>query len=583
MFAKLRLEVLTVSHRHTRRPILVSLVLFALALSCSTVSAQTWTRDLAQGITFTQKVIASPQPEVINILTVDPKVPGVHIQSVLAQDCVYNDDPNKGNEVVGSMAKRLNAAAVVNADFFPMGTNMPGDPLNLQVMNGELVSEPSERIVFGITSGGRFIFDRLTFDAKITLSDGEWFPIRGINRGRADNEMVAYTSRFADTTRTSNAGSEAIVKCESMPVNLGVPIKGVVCEVRSKAGNTAILEDCVVLSGAGTGSKFIEENLKPGISVTLEFQVKGSRTGTWQKVSDAVGGCPWLVRDGKQFIDVKDEGAGESFSTTSHPRTAVGVTKDGKLILVTVDGRQSISGGMTLAQLADVMLSQGCVEAANLDGGGSTTMATAFGILNSPSSGIQRAVANGLAVFGNPASSSDVEFTVPAPSPVPSGTTTQLCLLDSSTGQPLNADVANRAIWSTTGGMGFVDQSGKFYGVKVRSGNLIVRLGSKTVSVPVQTIPGPPADLSADLKADPSGAPNRGILAASVTDLNGNSIEGAQISLKVTGGTADQATLTTGNDGRASTGVTWDETPGAQVEVTCGSLTATAKLQRDPG
>jgi hypothetical protein len=210
-------------------------------------------------------------------------------------------------------------------------------------------------------------------------------------------------------------------------------------------------------------------------------------------------------------------------------------------------------------------------------------MATAFGILNSPSSGIQRAVANGLAVFGNPASSADVEFTVPAPSPVPSGTTTQLCLLDSSTGQPLNADVGNSAIWSTTGGMGFVDQSGKFYGVKARSGNLIVRLGSKTVSVPVQTIPGSPANLSADLKADPSGASNRGVLTVSVTDLNANSIEGGQISLKVTGGTADQATLTTGKDGRVSTGVTWDGTPGAQVEVTCGNLTATAKPRDKPG
>ncbi|MCX6375495.1 MAG: phosphodiester glycosidase family protein, partial [Armatimonadetes bacterium] len=366
---------------------------------------------------------------------------------------------------------------------------MPGDPLNLQIIKGELVSEPSERIVFGMTSDRRFLFDRLEFDAKITLSDGKWFPIRGINRGRADNEMIAYTSRFADSTRTSNVGSDAIVKCECMPVKLGVPIKGVVCEVRSKAGNTAILEDCVVLSGAGTGSRFIEENLKPGISVTLEFQVKGSRTGSWQKVSDAVGGCPWLVRDGKQFIDAKEEGSGAGFYAGVHPRTAVGVTKDGKLIIVTVDGRQSVSGGMTLAQLADVMLSQGCIEAANLDGGGSTTMATAFGILNSPSSGIPRAVANGLAVFGNPSSSVDVEFAVSTPSPVPSGTTTQLCLLDSSTGQPLNADVANRAIWSTTGGMGFVDQSGRFYGVKARSGNVIVKLASKTVSIPVQTIP----------------------------------------------------------------------------------------------
>lgn len=583
MLARFRLEVLTVSHRLTRRPILTSFVLFALALSCSIASAQTWTKELATGITFTQKVIASPQPQVINVLRIDPKAPGVRIQSVLAQDRVYNDDPNRGNEVVGSMAKRLDAIAVVNADFFPMGTAMPGDPLNLQVINGELISEPTERVVFGMTSDRRFLLDRLQFDAKITLPEGKWFPLRGINRGRANNEMVAYTSRFADTTRTSNAGSEAIVKCESMPLKIGVPAKGVVCEVRSAAGSTAIMPDSVVLSGAGTGAKFIDENLKPGMSVTLEFQVKGPRTGGWDKVVEAVGGCPWLVRDGKQFIDAKEEGSGPSFYAAVHPRTAVGVTKDGKLIIVTVDGRQSISGGMTLAQLADVMLAQGCVEAANLDGGGSTTMSTAFGILNSPSGGIQRAVANGLAVFGNPATPADAEFAISTPSPVTSGTTTQLCLLDSSTGQPLNVGVANRAIWSTTGGMGFVDQSGKLYGVKARSGNVVVKLGSKTVSIPVQTIPGAPVNLSADLKADPSGAPNRGVLAVSLTDLNANGIEGAPISLKVTGGTADQTRLTTDKGGGASTGVTWDGTPGAQMEVTSGSLKATAKPRDKPG
>jgi len=56
--------------------------------------------------------------------------------------------------------------------------------------------------------------------------------------------------------------------------------------------------------------------------------------------------------------------------------------------------------------------------------------------------------------------------------------------------------------------------------------------------------------------------------------LNGNSVRGQQVSVQVVGGTSDQESLTTAQDGKASAGVTWDAAPGtqAQVTVTAGEL-----------
>jgi len=75
-----------------------------------------------------------------------------------------------------------------------------------------------------------------------------------------------------------------------------------------------------------------------------------------------------------------------SFTKARHPRSAIGIKANGKIILLTVDGRQENSAGMSLHELTKTMRWLGCVSAINLDGGGSTTLwvATA-GVVNYPS------------------------------------------------------------------------------------------------------------------------------------------------------------------------------------------------------
>ena len=89
----------------------------------------------------------------------------------------------------------------------------------------------------------------------------------------------------------------------------------------------------------------------------------------WQ----AAAGSQWLVRDGK---DVTANATGD-YNTTRHSRTCVGITADGKVVMMVLDGRQEpFSCGGTMHELAQIMLEAGCVAAVNLDGGGSTTYAS---------------------------------------------------------------------------------------------------------------------------------------------------------------------------------------------------------------
>lgn len=148
------------------------------------------------------------------------------------------------------------------------------------------------------------------------------------------------------------------------------------------------------------------------------------QTDDWKEVTDALAAGPMLLESGRSVVADRDEGFGDSMYAR-HPRTAVGITAKGKILLVTVDGRTSGSRGVTLEELAKLMQTLGCTHAMNLDGGGSTTMWVRgkphAGVVNFPCDNKkfdhegERAVANALLVLAR-----DVEI-VDAPALDPGG------------------------------------------------------------------------------------------------------------------------------------------------------------------
>jgi exopolysaccharide biosynthesis protein len=93
------------------------------------------------------------------------------------------------------------------------------------------------------------------------------------------------------------------------------------------------------------------------------------------KMETAIGGGPVLLQEGRIKISNEEEQmfAGKAIKD-KHPGTAMGYTGDKKLIILVVEGRNPNAGGATLTQEAQILKDLGCVEALNLDGGGSSCM-----------------------------------------------------------------------------------------------------------------------------------------------------------------------------------------------------------------
>lgn len=114
-------------------------------------------------------------------------------------------------------------------------------------------------------------------------------------------------------------------------------------------------------------------------------------------VEDALAAGPLLLRGGRLHVTDDEEGFFGTAIPATHPRTAAGVTADGALVLMVVDGRQDASRGVDLDELAVLLRDVGAVDALNLDGGGSSTLVVDGVLLNRPTGGtVEREVMSAL-------------------------------------------------------------------------------------------------------------------------------------------------------------------------------------------
>jgi exopolysaccharide biosynthesis protein len=309
----------------------------------------------------------------INLLRVDPKQADIRVAHAL--------DEGVGLETTSSIAARYGAVAAVNAGFFRTTGAYRGESSGVLMIEGKLISEPLEgRSAFGLikrASGAEIIFGHLRFSGSLETDRGRRLPISGLNRPRDANELIVYTPEFHKTTLTTPDGVEAIVR------------RNRVIRVRNGGGSSAIPLDGVVVSAIGTARDWVLANLRAGTRVRLEsgiVPIESEMKDRWNSASYIVGGGPQLVKESRVSITFDAEKIAPRFVSDRHPRTAIARLSDGRILLTTVDGRQpGVSNGMSLPEIAVLVLEFGATDAINLDGGGSTTMVVSGKLVNAPS------------------------------------------------------------------------------------------------------------------------------------------------------------------------------------------------------
>jgi hypothetical protein len=316
-------------------------------------------QSIVPGLTL-RRIHDSYGPEEIRSLKVDPAA-SVTMDVALARSTF------PGWARTSQIAAAHGAVAAVNGDF---GIEN-GRPLHPFAMDGSLVQTgPDAGEAFAISSNELNTYIGAPRESVTLTTPSTSFPLTHWNSGGpAWSEISGYSAVGGSVERPpGNACSARLMPVGTLgwsnKLRSGIAQSFTVNQVLC-ASSAMPLNGGVVISSRNGGSAAPRiRNLVPGSTVKLSWSFG------WPGVMDAVGGQPQLLSNGQV---VAPSGCG--YLCEKQPRTGVGVTADGKLLLVTVDGRQPRwSVGMTLVRFANEMKREGAVNALNLDGGGSTTM-----------------------------------------------------------------------------------------------------------------------------------------------------------------------------------------------------------------
>ena len=272
-----------------------------------------------------------------------------------------------GVEPTSSIATRRGAIAAINAGFFRLDkSGFLGDPAGVLLIDGELWSEAErERVAL------RLINKKKTTDVFIGHLDTQaWFAfgelhsqikLSGVNRERKEDEFIVYGGAFGPTTLVSTSGTDLVLsKCARVVKKKFFSVGCRDLTILENVANTPIPRDGYVISlgtEKQTKTKLLLNDLRIYLSDatkvrTFRFRVEDKLLGARyqpDEEEDIVAGVPQLIKDGKIHITWEQEKAGRSFVELRHPRTAVAKLKDGKFLMITVDGRQpGVSVGMSL-------------------------------------------------------------------------------------------------------------------------------------------------------------------------------------------------------------------------------------------
>jgi hypothetical protein len=321
---------------------------------------------------------------------------GIHAIEIDSRRCVPIVRARKAGPPLSARARTSALAAddiaAVNADFFQLPG---GTPVGASVAAGHVLAGPGVRPVFA-AHGSDYWIDAARVDG-IAVVRADTVRVTQVNRPLQDSGTYATQSGvvYYDAWYGDSVSAPAL-RLRRLEGGAG-SVRAIVTGMLDDTLATRLTADALALRAAGAGDAWLRMR-RPGDTVDIRIAVVSASRGA--PATEAVGGFPLLVRAGRNFV-AEQAGIVATFGPARHPRTAVGWSADPpRLFWVVVDGRQAgYSAGMTLDELAALMLRLGAREALNLDGGGSSALVVRGMVRNRPSDATgERAVGNALAL-----------------------------------------------------------------------------------------------------------------------------------------------------------------------------------------
>lgn len=431
---------------------------------------QVWEKLVAPGLTYRMEVDLG-LPRMIHAFRYSPGAFKTTSSVELGNQVVFDrESETNGRQILTGTIKQSQAIAGVNADFFPW----TGDPIGAMVRMKELISTPyPNRPVFA-WGPGLAKSAVLAFSGTISQDDNS-VVISGVNEACKADSAVLSTTTAGWATAETNA-LHMVIATDTM-LTPTCQISGKVKLFVPDSKEHKIEPGTMVITATGIMADKLRRFRLSDATIRVE-----TKDLDWNKAYNVVGGSNQLVRNGLVSLEAEKAGVAQAFVSDLHPRTAIGSTKQGDIWVVVVDGRQSMSRGCGLDEMAKIMQRLGCFDAINLDGGGSSTLAVAGQVLNRPSGGTERAISNCILFFsGEDVKEDQSVYVIKGRPRVTAGELAQYSLVMADGSLVPNSQV----LWSAQGSA-WIDQGGLLRAEK--EGNCILQAWVRGSIVKVDVI-----------------------------------------------------------------------------------------------
>jgi hypothetical protein len=346
------------------------------------------TRRIAPGLLFT-RIVERQAPRRTFILKADLSRP-------LTVDMTLAGPSMPVARTTSEMARSHGALAATNGDFSVPGVR----PIHPLAQDGDLLQSAGPNSpMFGLRQDETGAFIGVpNLDITVTdLDSGQIFELDRWNRGAPVTGEIAGFSPVGGTLEVPPSFSCSVRLLPDGPRSFDNTGTGVIQDFRVDTA-ACTSESMLRQGGVVLSTPPATDEATPHLAMSSGTPMRLRWSLGWENVYDAMGGMPILVQDGRIVAETCP-----SAFCRRNPRTAIGVTATGRVLMVVVDGRQPRwSVGSSLGELARLMVDLGAVHALNLDGGGASAMWVDGELVNRPSDGQQRNVTTSVLVLPGP-------------------------------------------------------------------------------------------------------------------------------------------------------------------------------------